>query len=215
MNSLFSIALSLLVCITAGTSAYAQDVEVPVVKRISFSGGPKLGVNLSKLNGTSWDGGYKTNLLGGAWLSLHGKRFGVQLEGLFSQTSYVTGPGFDSVYYQYIRAGKDSLQSGKFQVSYFNIPLMVQVKILNRVWLQVGPQYSGVVSVRDVDEFTKDAESLFSKGALSGAGGLWIEMTRHLNAGVRYVIGLTDINETAVSESWKQRDVQIHIGYSF
>jgi hypothetical protein len=190
----------------------AQDL--PVLNRIHVAVGPKIGVNLSKMDGQSWEGGYKTNLLGGVFLAIHGNRFGIQAEGLFSQTSYVTGPSFDTIYKQYIQAGKDSLNGGQFRLSYFNIPLMAQVRILNRVWLQVGPQYSGVVSVRDKDEFVKDAEQLFHSGTISAVGGLWIEMTRHLNAGARYVMGLSNINKTDI-ESWKQRDVQIHIGYKF
>lgn len=213
MTRIFSIVALLIISLSASQSASGQDDPLP--RRITIAGGPKIGINLSKLNGENWDGGYKTNLLGGAWLSLHGKRFGLQVEGLFSQTSYVTGPGFDSVYSQYIRAGQDSLQSGKFRVRYFNIPLIAQVRILNRVWLQVGPQYSGVVSVKDVDEFTNDAQSLFATGSIAAVGGLWVEMTRHLNAGARYVMGISNLNETNVSESWKQRDIQIHIGYSF
>jgi hypothetical protein len=211
MKRLISFAAVVLM-IAAGTKTYAQDV--PVLNRVHVSGGPKIGVNLSKVDGQSWDGGYKTNLLGGIWLAVHGNRFGIQVEGLYSQTSYITGPGFDTIYKQYIQAGKDSLQNGQFRLSYFNIPIMAQVRILNRVWLQVGPQYSGVVSIRDKDEFVKDAEQLFHQGTISVVGGLWIEMTRHLNAGARYVMALSDFNKTDL-ESWKQRDVQIHIGYKF
>jgi len=194
---------------SGSATSFAQDL--PIANRIL---GPKVGMNLSKLDGQSWDGGYKTNLLGGVWLAVHGSRFGIQVEGLYTQTSYITGPGFDTIYNQYVVAGKDSLQNGQFRLSYFNIPIMAQVKILNRVWLQVGPQYSGVVSVHDKDEFVNDATKLFENGSISAVGGLWIEMTRHLNAGARYVMGLSNFNKTDL-ESWKQRDVQIHIGYKF
>ncbi len=198
-----------------GLSAGAQDV--PVINRIKVNGGPKLGINLSKLDGQSWDGGYKTNLLGGAFLSVHGNRFGAQIEGLFSQTTYVTGSGFDTIYNQYINAGKDSLTNATFRISYFNIPVMAQVRILSRVWLQVGAQYSGVVSVKDKDEFLKDAESLFNKGSIAAVGGLWIDVTKRINVGARYVMGLSNLNEDydKVAETWKQRDVQIHLGLTF
>ena len=106
------------------------------------------------------------------------------------------------------------MTNGRFRLNYFNIPLIAQVRILNRVWLQVGPQYSGIVSVEDKDEFVNDASQLFENGTISLIGGLWVEMTRHLNAGARYVLGLSDLNKTDL-ESWKQRDLQIHIGYKF
>lgn len=207
--------LPLLILLCSSVAASAQDL--PVINRIHVKFGPKIGVNLSKMDGENWDGGYKTNLLGGLALGVHGERFGVQAEGLFSQTTYVTGRNFDSIYRQYIVAGKDSLQQGRFRVSYFNIPVMAEVRILSRVWLQVGAQYSGVVSVRDMDEFVKDAESLFTKGSISAVGGLHIEMTKHINAGARYVMGLSNVNDNydSVPESWKQRNIQLHIGYTF
>jgi hypothetical protein len=198
-----------------GVAAGAQDI--PVINRIHVNAGPKFGVNLSKMDGQSWQGGYKANLLGGLFLSVHGKRFGAQIEGLFSQTSYVTGPDFSSIYHTYINAGKDSLKNGRFQISYFNIPVMAQVRILGRAWMQVGAQYSGVVSVEDKDEFLKDAESLFSKGTVSAVGGLWIDVTKRINAGARYVMGMSNVNEeySNVAETWKQRDVQLHLGITF
>ncbi len=215
MKRIFSLqALLMGLLLLAGTRAIAQDDERP--PRVSLTFGPKIGVNLSKLDGESWDGGYKTNLLGGAWLGLLGSRFGIQIEGLFSQTTYVTGQDFNSIYKQYIQAGKDSLKGGSFRVNYFNIPLLVQVRILNRVWLQLGPQYSGVVSIKDKDEFVRDASALFSKGSVSGVAGLWIDMTRHLNLGARYVQGFSNMSDVSdISEKWKMRDVQIHLGYRF
>ena len=183
------------------------------LNKVHLDLGVKLGANLSMLDGQGWEGGYKTNILGGAWVSIHGNRLGVQVDGLFSQTSYTTGPTFNSIYSQYLNAGKDSLKNGRFRLNYFNIPVLFQLRILSKAWLQVGPQYSGLVSVEDRDEFVKDAKGLFSTGTLSGVAGLQIQVTRHLNAGARYIFGVSDFNKTDVSESWKQYDVQIHVGY--
>jgi hypothetical protein len=55
MKRLISFAAVVLM-IAAGTKTYAQDV--PVLNRVHVSGGPKIGVNLSKVDGQSWDGGY-------------------------------------------------------------------------------------------------------------------------------------------------------------
>jgi hypothetical protein len=206
------IALFLAILCSYGIAS-AQDL--PIVNRIHVNFGPKIGVNLSKLNGTSWEGGYKTNLLGGLFVSVHGNRFGGQIEGLFTQTTYVTGSDFNSVYHGYINAGKDSLKNGQFKISYFNIPVMAQLRMLSRAWLQAGVQYSGVVSVEDKDAFLKDAEGLFGSGTMSGVVGLWIDVTKRINAGARYVIGFSDINKSNVSENWKQRDVQLHVGLTF
>jgi hypothetical protein len=204
------------ILLLASFSSVASAQDLPVISRIvHVNFGPKIGVNLSKLDGSSWEGGYKTNLLGGAFVSIHGKRFGVQIEGLFSQTTYVTGTDFKSVYTGYLASGADSLKSGRFKISYFNIPVMAQVHALNRAWLQLGAQYSGVVSVQDKDAFLKDAEGLFKKGSIAGVVGIWIDVTRRINAGGRYVMGLNNVNFSDVSENWKQRDIQFHIGLTF
>jgi hypothetical protein len=208
-------ALSLLL-ISLASSVHAQDL--PVVNRVKVNFGPKIGVNLSKMDGKTWDAGYKTNLLGGVFVSVHGRRFGVQVEGLFSQTTYVTGQDFNSVYNGYIAAGKDSLKNGQFKISYFNIPVMAQLHALNRAWLQAGLQYSGVVSVEDKDAFLKDAQTLFDKGNVAAVFGLWIDVTNRINAGARYVMGLNNVQSSdlsSVSDNWKQRDVQVHIGITF
>lgn len=201
--------VSLLFVLPFGLSAQGSNPKVNL--------GIKAGVNLSRLDGESWEGGYKTNLLGGAWLSLRGRYFGVALEGLFSQTSYVTGNGFDSIYHQYINAGKDSIRNASFKLNYFNIPLLAELRVFDRAWIQAGPQYSGVVSIDDKDEFLKDSEGLFKKGSIAGVVGLNVEVTKHLIVGGRYVFGLSNVNNNydQVKESWKRRDIQIHLGLQF
>lgn len=219
MKRLYTFAAILLgLAVSGANPAMAQDDDDRPAK-ISFTIGPKIGLNLSKLDGQTWDGGYKTNMLGGAWVGIVGSRFGVQIEGLFSQTTYVTGNDFNTIYKNYIRSGQDSLKNGAFRVSYFNIPVIAQMRILNRVWLQVGPQYSGVVSVKDKDEFVNDAKGLFDSGSFSGIAGLWIDVTRHLNMGARFVQGFSNMTAKdvykEVNEKAKMRDIQIHIGYRF
>lgn len=213
------IRVLLLLCSLFAVPVAACAQEPILLSRVHVNGGIKLGANLAKLNSDTWDGGYKTNLLGGVFLRLHNGRWGVQAEGFYSQSDYTTGKDFHSIYPIYLAAGKDSLSSGTFRVSYFNIPLMVQVKILNRVWMQLGAQYSGVVSAKDQDAFVKDTKELFDKqGDVAAVGGLWIDLPLHLNIGARYVVAFSnsrnsDFNGTT-NESWKQRNVQLHLGWT-
>lgn len=197
--------------------ATAQVVPATPSIGVKLNVGLKLGVNFAKLNGTDWDGGYKTNLLGGAYVNLHGNRLGIQVEGLFSQSTYTTGSDFGTIYNQYLSNAGDSLKQGTFRVSYFNIPILLQVKFMPRVWIQLGPQYSGVVSTQDKDKFVKDAGELFKSGTISGVGGLWLNLTSHLNVGARYVFSFTDENNTEakMADAWKSRNIQVHLGYTF
>lgn len=182
---------------------------------VKLNGGIKLGVNLAQLNGKDWDGGYQANMLGGVFARLHNGRVGVQVEAFFSQSSYVTGKDFYDVYNGFYNAAADSLKEGRFRVNYLNIPVLFQFKLLSRVWIQLGPQYSGIVSVKDMDALLKDAEDLFKKGTISGVGGIWLDLPLHINVGARYVFGFTDINEKAITDSWKQRNIQLHVGLTF
>src|SRR5215217_5329375 len=92
----------------------AQDIN-----RLHVNLGLKAGLNLSKLDGENWDGGYKSNILGGAFVRFHNGRVGIQVEGLFSQVSYTTGKDFKSIYHAYVDSGKTALEKGTLKVSYF------------------------------------------------------------------------------------------------
>lgn len=179
-----------------------------------FQLGIKAGVNLSKLNGENWNGGYKTNLLGGIEAGFYGPKIGISAEAFFNQSSYVTGDNFHDIYHEYYNNLQDSLKQGTFRVSYLSIPILFNVKVLNIVWLQVGPQFNGVVGVKDVDNLVHDAKGLFKSGDLSGVAGVKINLPFHLSVGGRYVFGLTDINSQTIGDAWKQRNIQIHVTYN-
>lgn len=210
-------SLLLAVLMAAPLFAHAQDAYDGGGPRsnVRLRAGLKLGVNLSQLNSDNWKGGYRANLLGGLCLSLGTGRIGVQVEGLFSQSSYVTGTTFYDGYKAFYNSLADSARQGTFRANYLSIPVLFQARILPRVMLQLGPQYSGVVSVDDRDELLRDAKGLFKTGTIDGVGGLVINLTRHLNAGARYVISFTDLNESNAADKWKARNLQLHVGYTF
>lgn len=205
----------LLSCLLLGTVvAHAQ--EPPRLSSMKLNVGLKLGANLSKLDGKDWESGYKSNILGGVFVRVHNSRVGIQVEGFFSQVSYTTGKDFRSIYNAYVDSARGSLASGTLKVSYFNIPVLLQLKVVSRVWLQLGPQFSGVVSVDDKDKFFRDAESIIRKGTtVSGVGGLWLDLPLHINAGVRYVMGFSRFDDNDVDRAWKQRNIQLHLGLTF
>ncbi len=97
-----------------------------------------------------------------------------------------------------------------------SIPVLVGFNILPKLlWLQAGPQYTGVVSINDVDGFVKETKDVFKSGYLSGVVGAELELPFSLNAGVRYIFGISDRNNTNVNETWRSSHFQIHVGYSF
>lgn len=188
----------------------AQDV-LPV----SIDLGIKAGVNFNTIHGDKWNSDYKTNLLGGAFVGIHAKRIGVIAEGLFTQTRYTTGSDFHTLYHEYYNDLSDSAKNGSFRLNQLNIPILLQVKLFPMVWLQLGPQFSTVVSVKDGDALFRDAADIFKKGDVGGVAGLDVKLPLGLRLNGRYVFGFTDVNNTTVADTWKQRSFQLSVGYSF
>ncbi|HRO42313.1 MAG TPA: outer membrane beta-barrel protein [Flavipsychrobacter sp.] len=205
--------VTLLVSFLLPIVASAQKIDIDL--------GIKLGANFTNINGKYWENGYKANLLGGAFLGVNGKRLGVQLEGIFSQATFVTGDRFNEIYSDLLQTGKDSIKNGSFKVNYLSVPLLLNIKLFSRAVIQIGPQFSGVVMVNDRDELVKDAGELF-KSSFDGVIGLWLNLPARLNLGARYVIGLSNINKSdgmnsagqEIDDAWKHRTLQLHIGYS-
>ncbi len=204
-NTLCAISILLMPAIVS-----AQDV-LP----ISIDLGIKAGVNFNTIHGNNWNSDYKTGLLGGAFVGIHAKRIGVVAEGLFTQTRYTTGKDFHSLYHEHYNNLSDSAKSGSFRLNQLNIPLLLQVKLFPMVWLQLGPQFSTVVSVKDGDALLKDAADIFKKGDVGGIAGLEVKLPLGLRINGRYVFGFTDVNNTTVADTWKQRSFQLSVGYSF
>ena len=200
-----------IIAILFSTTAWAKGPSAP-----NLDLGIKLGANFAKLDGKDWDGGYKASYLGGLFAGMRFKKVGVQVEVFYSQTSYsVDGKGFYSLYHTFYTNAKDSLKKGAFRVSYYNIPVLLQIKLFSSLWAQIGPQYSGVIAVKDADKLLTNAKTLFKSGDVSAVVGLEAKLPFHLVVGARYVLGLSSLNKTAVADGWQQRTIQAHIGYSF
>ncbi len=211
MKHIFTLLITVLL-VSASTCAQKLDIDL----------GIKLGANLSDMNGKYWQHGYKANLLGGAFLGINGKRLGVQIEGIFAQSTYVTGEHFTDIYKDFIQTGKDSVKAGSFRVNHLSVPVLLNIRLFSRATIQLGPQFSGVVAVNDRDEMMKDALSLF-KSSFDGVIGIWLNLPARLNIGARYVVGLSNVNASdgsnsstgpTIDDAWKHKTLQLHLGYS-
>lgn len=194
----------------------AASAQLPPKPNIDL--GIKAGANFAQLNGDDWEGGYKANYLAGIFTGLRFKKFGVQVEGFFSQTKYTTsGQSFYDKYNNKVefRPGADVGRKSDFNVGYINIPVLFQYKVLPFIWAQAGPQYAGIVSVRDADELVQDSKQLFKDGSFCGVVGLEAKLPVKVVVGARYVFGLSDVNNTSTSGAWQQNTIQIHAGFSF
>lgn len=210
--------IGLLIAVIALVVPMVLWAQGPVSKvlPVKIDLGIKVGGNFATLDGDVWKKGYKPGIVAGLFGGVSGKRFGVTGEALFSSVKY-TGKGVE--FYKGREAlfnnQADSAKEGDFAVSYLNIPILLNVKLAGPLWFQVGPQYSGVLNINDKSNLVKDTKSIFKSGDLSGVLGLQVNLPMGLRAGARYIIGLSDMNASSISNSWKTRTVQLHLGYSF
>lgn len=198
--------LSLLAAFSLAGAANAQSIDV----------GLKLGANLSQLNGESWDGGYKANILGGVFVGVRAVRMGVQAEAFFTQSTYTIGKTPRDFAMANYKNAVDSAKGGSFRLNQLSVPVLFQLKVVGPLWLQAGPQFTATLSSSDKDNLLKNPDDFFKKASVDGVVGAQAILPFKLQAGVRYVFGLSGINSAeGVADSWKQRSFQIHIGYSF
>ncbi|PWV49554.1 porin family protein [Chitinophaga sp. S165] len=201
MKKLF-LAIAVL-SVTAVSTANAQT------KFLRF--GLKGGANLGKLDGQGYKDGFKLGYhLGGfAQVNLT-KVFGVQGELIFSSNSVKTTDDFSQVY------NPDNLNDPanndkKIKLNYLSIPILANISLGSpRVKLQVGPQFSALVSNKNV---FKGADDAFNGGDVSGVAGLWIQLPI-INISARYIVGFTDVKgiSTVNTDNWKNQSIQLGVG---
>lgn len=206
MKVITTVIALLLLLSTSKLSAQGKD-RLPARSYL----GIKAGGNFSFISGDSWDNGIKSNLVGGAYVGIKGLSAGIQAEALFAQSEYTTGNSFHHLYGAYFNNIGDSLKQGSFRVNQLCIPLLLQFKIGPGLWLQLGGQYTGIVSVEDVDALLKDARSIFKTSNLAGIAGATFNLGK-VNIGARYIFDFSNANNSRVDEVWKQKAIQAHIG---
>jgi hypothetical protein len=189
-------------CVTAfSTTVHAQSGFL----RFGLKGG----ANLGKLDGKGYKDGFNLGYhLGGfAQINLT-KGFGVQGELIFSSTQTKTTDDFSQIY----NTGNLSDNGKTIKLNYLSIPLLANFSLGSpRIKLQVGPQFSAMVSNKNVFKASSDA---FNGGDVSGVAGLWIQLPI-VNISARYIIGFTDVknfSDATNSSNWKNQAIQLGVG---
>jgi hypothetical protein len=183
------------------------DAQVPLVGKIlpKFTIGVKAGANFQTLSGGDWASTYKPGILGGLFLGVYKGHWGVQAEGLIKTVRF----DYNGI------AGNNYVNSVSLDV-----PLLAEYKIINRVWIQLGPQFSTMLSAKD--NAKDDVKDVFKSNDISGVVGLEVKLPLHLTVGARYILGFTDINnhssgtiQSTGSDAWRNRYAQLYLGFRF
>jgi len=180
--------------------------------------GIKTGLNLNNVDGGVWKNELKTNWHGGAYVSIKLKKIGFHGEAYFSQTSYSTDSSIitaSNLLNIYKNSFNTVTANKTINVNYINFPILLQIKLIPNVWLQMGPQFSGIVNIKDKDSLLKGSQEIFKSGAVAAVGGIWIDLPMKLNIGARFITDLSNSNKVTTDDLWKSRIFHFHLGLKF
>ena len=155
--------------------------------------GIKAGANFANQDVKDIDIKTATDFHGGAYVNLNfSEKWGITPEILYS----AYGSTWDNV---------------KVDLDYVSLPVMLRFKPISLLSLEAGPQFSFLTkaNVENIGDF-KDQLKNNDFGLAFGAG---LHLPLGFNAGVRYILGFTNISEVSADEI-KNRTLQIYVGWT-
>ncbi len=171
--------------------------------------GIKLGANFNQITGNeTFKQDFSPGIAGGIFVVSTKKKWGIQAEAMISSARYnlqlETGDSLRTTYFSFINA---------------DIAVMLEYELLPKIWIQAGPQFSTFISIKDIaPNNTLDPINYFQSSNFSGVLGLDARITKHFNAGVRYIYGISNLRSgmsVFTSEAWMTRTIHAYIGYRF
>lgn len=168
-----------------------------------FKAGIKFGANGTKIDGQSFQDGYKLSYQAGVFAEIDfNKKVGIQPEVLFGQTSSRTVSGLGAV--------TSNLTSDQdVNLNYLSIPILLRYNIGKLVTLNLGPQFSILLN-KDNTMF-QNGKQAFKSGDFAMVGGVQLNFS-FLRVYGRYNVGLTNLNDVSDQEKWKSQQLQLGIG---
>lgn len=164
----------------------------------SFHFGIKAGGDLQKINEQSFTEGFKFGYHAGAFaeIGLPLTKISLQPEIYFSQVNKRVYTGIDISGFEDIK------------LSYINIPVLLNFKLLPVLSFQTGPQFGVLVKDKSISQNGQDA---LKSGDVGITAGLQLNVTK-IKIYARYIAGLNDVNNT---NTGKWRNQAIHAGVGF
>jgi hypothetical protein len=178
-----------LLCVL-GVSVYAQGI----------SGGVKAGLNMANQvysgNGYTSSPSFKAGIHAGAYLTLmFSEHLGLQPEVLFSGEGAKSG-------------------SATMKLNYINVPILVRFNINKLISLHAGPQIGLLASAKyDYGSNTTDYKDQYKSTNVGVAVGATVDLPMKLNFTLRFIKGLSDINDTGAGAKVTNYGLQVSVGY--
>ncbi len=168
-----------------------------------FQLGVKGGVNISKIDGKSFSDEFNYGYHAGAFATIKiSNHVQIQPEVLFNQYNTKADTSFNNVFN--VKNLKD------VKLNYVSIPLLLNLTPAKFISFQVGPQFGILLDQhKNLFENGKDA---FSRGDFSMVGGVQLNLGGIRLSG-RYIVGLSNINDAANTDKWKNQGFQLSAGF--
>jgi len=171
-----------------------------------FSAGLKLGTNINKIQGQSFNEKFTYGYGAGAFVQVGlGKKWGVQVEGVFNQVNTDTSDRFSELYK--LNANKIST----IKLNYFSIPILLNYHLSKGIVLQAGPQYG--ILLNQTKNLLENGKDAFKQGDFSMLGGVQLQISGIRIYG-RYAIGLSNLNDIDNRDKWKSQSIQLGVGFA-
>lgn len=187
----------------------AQDDKVKL--KPDFGLGLKAGLNFQQGANQGFVEELKTNPLAGVYAYVFLTKFGISVEGLWSTNTVTTDSNFNGLFSQYLNQGIDSTLARSFTFHNISIPVLLNYKLLDRLWLQAGPQFTSVASVVDKDNVIQSGQDIFYNGDISIVAGAQLRLLKNISVGGRYLFPISSTNNWTAASQWDNRQLQAYL----
>jgi hypothetical protein len=174
--------------------------------------GIKGGVNYQAIMGSAFKPAYNAGYVAGIYGAKHWDKVGLRIEVLASSAHYTTEKApTSSLFYE---KGMDTVKKGDFNCMYLSVPILLEIKLKNKLFLEVGPQYNYLLSTNDNNgAYTKQFknDNIFKSGEYCFDIGINYNLSHHFNIGARFVTGINNINKDTYPhayDSWTAYSAQ-------
>ncbi|MBU3743969.1 MAG: PorT family protein [Sediminibacterium sp.] len=193
-----------LVCILLAGGMWLQDAQAQ-----SFKLGVKVGGNMNKIEGQSFNDGFKFAYHAGAFAEINfTKKWGIQPELVWNQMGGVPSD-FQSVYGTATNLSLNDLNN-VYKLNYLSIPVLLRYTTLGGLFtFNVGPQF-GILLQHDKN-LLQNGQDAFKSGDLQIATGVQLNLLM-LRIYGRYNIGVKNINNIDQRDKWTSQQLQIGLG---
>lgn len=177
-----------------------------------FRLGVKVGGNMNKVEGRSFNDGFKFAYHAGVFAEIDfSKKMGIQPEVIWNQLGGVPA-NITNVYSTATNVTFNSLFRGEnvFSLDYLSIPILFRYTLLGGyLTLNAGPQF-GILLQQDKSMLANGAAA-FKSGDFSVVAGAQLNLLM-LRVYTRYNIGMTNINNIDQRDKWTSQQIQVGLG---